>query len=552
MSSTTLAETAKTALELRGISKRFGSLAALSSVSLDVQAGEVHCLLGENGAGKSTLCNVIFGVHRPDEGSLKLLGRPFAPESPAHALASGVAMVHQHFSLVGNMTALENMSLGRGKGRLAPAAIAARAHELSTSFGLVVNLEKPVEDLSVGERQRVEILKCLLSSPKFLVLDEPTAVLPPKEVGALLAICREVAARGCGVVLVTHKLAEIAAIAQRTSVLRRGEVVESVLMKDADMPSLLRAMVGRDVRPLAAGKAERGPKPASTSNTSPAPSTASEESGTTDALVVQDVVVRDAVGVVRLDVSLKVKRGEIVGLAGVEGNGQPQLGAVLAGLLRPTSGRFRVGGRDFTHASPKELTAAGVGIVPEDRHAVACVVPMSIAENLFLGELGRFSRWGLVKREKLLAEAAARMKTFDVRAPGPAAPMSSLSGGNQQKAVLARELTLPNLQFLLAAQPTRGLDVGAVEAVYGHIRAARDRGVGVLLISSELDELLDVADRILVLYRGRIVGELPAAPESRDAIGALMSGQIPASDAGPTPASFLPVPAAPVAEEARA
>jgi len=255
-----------------------------------------------------------------------------------------------------------------------------------------------------------------------------------------------------------------------------------------------------------------------------------------DALAVADLVVRDAAGVVRLDLSLRVKRGEIVGLAGVEGNGQPQLGAVLAGLLTPTSGRFSVGGRDLTGASPKVLTAAGVGIVPEDRHAVACVAPMSIAENLFLGDLARFSRWGLVKRDALHAEAAARMKLFDVRATGPAASMSSLSGGNQQKAVLARELSWPHLQFLLAAQPTRGLDVGAVEAVYGHIRAARARGVGVLLISSELDELLDVADRIVVLYRGRIVGELPAAPESRDAIGALMSGQAagPASLMAPT------------------
>jgi len=526
------------ALALAGVSKRFGKLAALTDVSLQVRAGEVHCLLGENGAGKSTLCNIIFGVHRPDGGTLKLLGAPFAPQSPAHALASGVAMVHQHFSLVGNMTALENMCLGRGKGLLAPAAIAARARELSESYGLSVELDKPVEELSVGERQRVEVLKCLLSSPKFLVLDEPTAVLPPKEVGGLLAICREVAARGAGVVLVTHKLAEIAAIAHRTSVLRRGEVVESVAMKGADMSALLRAMVGREVRPLSAGKA----------TAAPVEERGAETAATPDALEVEDLVVRDPAGVTRLDLSLRVRRGEIVGLAGVEGNGQPQLGAVLAGLLAATSGRFRVGGRDLTDASPRALTAAGVGIVPEDRHAVACVVSMSIAENMFLGDLGRFTRWGLVKREQLMTEAAARMKTFDVRATGPAAAMSSLSGGNQQKAVLARELGLPNLQFLLAAQPTRGLDVGAVEAVYGHIRAARDRGVGVLLISSELDELLDVADRILVLYRGRIVGELPAAASSRDAIGALMSGQ---SASLPAPPAVVEAPAV-VPAEARA
>lgn len=509
--SAAMAAPAVPVLALSGVSKRFGAFAALEDVTLDVGEGEVHCLLGENGAGKSTLCNLVFGVHRPDAGELALGGQPYRPTGPGHALASGVAMVHQHFSLVKTMTPIENMALGRRRrgGETSLAGLRARVRALAEQYGLDVALDTPVEDLSVGERQRVEVLKCLLESPRLLVLDEPTAVLPPREVGALLAICRQVAARGCGVVLVTHKLAEIAEVAQRTTVLRRGRVVETVSMRGADLGALVRAMVGREVRALDASPARREPA-AQTSESS---------------LAVEDLVVRDAGGTVRLEVSFEVAKGEIVGLAGVEGNGQSQLGAVLAGLLAPTSGRVRVAGQDVTGASPRELTRRGVAIVPEDRHAVGCHVPLSIAENLFLGALKPFSRFGLLRRQALAKAAAERMQRYDVRATGPDAPMGSLSGGNQQKVVLARELSLDPLAFLLAAQPTRGLDVGAVEAVYNAIREAAGRGAGVLLVSSELDELLAVADRVLVIYRGRIVGELPGGLASKPAVGALMSGQ---------------------------
>jgi general nucleoside transport system ATP-binding protein len=515
-------------LELQGITKRFGAVTALDEVSLSIRAGEVHCLLGENGAGKSTLCNVIFGVQAPDAGVMRLHDRPFSPAGPADSLAAGIVMIHQHFSLVPTMSAVENLMLGPLGGRLRREEFATRIRALTAEYHLDVDLDRPVGGLSVGERQRVEIVKCLVRNPQLLVLDEPTAVLPPEEVGALLAICRRVAAGGRGVILVTHKLAEIASVADRTTVLRAGRVVESVEMARADMRALVRSMVGRDIVSLdATAAATLGVAAAPTATSAPGPVARRASGGRPpeDPLVLDGVSFRDAAGSVRLDgVTIIVKPGEIVGVAGVEGNGQAELGMILAGLARPSAGRVFVGGRNLTGRSPGEITAAGVGIIPEDRHGVACIADMSVAENLFLGGLHRFSRFGLLHRKALISAAADLMARFDVRASGPEAPLGELSGGNQQKAVLARELSVDPLLFLLAAQPTRGLDVGAVSAVYDHIRAARDRGAGVLLISSELDELIAVADRVLVIYRGRIVGEMAAAPGNREAIGSLMSG----------------------------
>ncbi|MCC8953101.1 ABC transporter ATP-binding protein [Bradyrhizobium sp. Pear77] len=510
-------------LELSGLTKRFGAFIALDDISLLIERGEVHCLLGENGAGKSTLCNLVFGVHRPDGGTMTLGGEPFDPRGPAEALQRGVVMVHQHFSLVPTMSVAENLMLGRASAVLKPQDIMVRMEQLAAEYGLEIDPEARIDELSVGERQRVEIIKCLLGDPQLLVLDEPTAVLQPDEIDALLAICRQVALRGKSVILVTHKLGEISRVADRTTVLRQGRIIETVAMDGADIRSLVRSMVGRDVQSagsvLAAAVDVEGKTPAKPSDA------AGPVSPGEAVLQISDLVYRDPHGVPRLDgLSLTVGTGEIVGIAGVEGNGQTELGLILAGLASPSAGAIVVGGTPVAGCTPQEITDAGVGIVPEDRHAVACIRELSVAENLFLGAIGKFSRFGLLDKSARRKAAEAMMRDFDVRASSPDVSMASLSGGNQQKAVLARELSLDPLVFLLAAQPTRGLDVGAIEAVYNRIRAARDDGLGVLLISSELEELMAVSDRIAVIYRGKLVGELAAGSFSREAIGAMMSG----------------------------
>jgi simple sugar transport system ATP-binding protein len=511
----------ETLLEIDHVSKRFGALAALADVSLSIAAGEVHGLLGENGAGKSTLCNIVFGVHSADAGAMRLAGLPYAPSGPADALRAGVAMVHQHFSLVPDLTVVDNLLLGRARGFLRRRAFAAEVRRLSEEFGLAVRPEALVQDLSVGERQRVEIVKCLMRRPRLLVLDEPTAVLLPEEIDGLLGVCESVAASGCGIVLVTHKLAEIRRTAARVTVLRLGHVVARSDTPSQEMDRLVRAMIGRD--PVSAGLLV-GPEPIPAAPSAPELRT-SETAHVV--LRVERLGRRDAEGVRRLDgIDFDVHRGEIVGIAGVEGNGQSELVAVLSGMSDATEGGFQLDGAVMTRCSPRALTAAGIGVVPEDRHREGCVLGMSLAHNLALDRLPRYrNRLGLVDRAALTADARRRMHDFDIRAAHAAAPFASLSGGNQQKAVLARELTLPGLRLLIAAQPTRGLDVGAVEAIYGHIRAASRAGVAVLLSSSELDELLAVADRLFVMYRGRVMGECAARGADRGRIGAWMAGQ---------------------------
>ncbi len=499
-------------LQLESIGKRFGSFQALQDVALQIRPGEIQCLLGENGAGKSTLCNLIFGVHEPTAGQMLLDGGVYQPQGPADAFAQGIAMVHQHFSLVSDLSVVDNLLLGQAHGFLRRSAMADRVARLAEQYGLQLDPHALISTLSVGERQRVEIVKCLMREPRLLVLDEPTAVLLPDEIDALLRVCRRVAAQGCSVLLVTHKLAEIKQVADRVTVLRGGRIVAHSEHPADELDALVQAMI------------QHAPD-------SPAPPAAAASRSTRlqdEVLQVDGLGVTDVQGVTRLDnFTLVLNRGEIIGVAGVEGNGQSELASVLSGMSSPSRGRFFINGEELSGASPQAVTRAGVGVVPEDRHATGCITDLSLAENIFLNRLHEFQRWGCLDRAAMRAAASELMRRFDVRAASVDSRFGGLSGGNQQKAVLARELTLRNLTCLIASQPTRGLDVGAVQAVYGHIRAARDQGVGVLLISSELDELLTVADRIVVLYRGRIMGSCPAQPDQRARIGAMMAGQTP-------------------------
>jgi simple sugar transport system ATP-binding protein len=404
-------------------------------------------------------------------------------------------------------------------------AYAEQVTALAHDYGLSIDVFAGTSDLSVGERQVVEIIKCLIRRPRVIILDDPTAVLPPDEVDALLALCRRATEGGRAVVLVTHKLAEIKRAADRVTVLRHGRAVARSTAPSDEIDRLVRAMIQRDLQSLdAVTSSSLGVETVDT----PEPLNAqSEQTSREHAIRIDDLTLHDDNGANVLDsITLTVAKGEIVGLAGVEGNGQRELGGVIAGLSYPDRGSIVVAGRDITGASPAEIGASGVGIVPEDRHAEGCIIEMSLAENLYLNRLERFIRFGFIDRKALREQSRALMQQFDIRAAGPDAAFSSLSGGNQQKSILARELTRDNLVFLLAAQPTRGLDVGAIEAVYGYIRDACASGTGVLLISSELDELLSVSHRILVIYRGRIVGERPADPRHRETIGAMMSGHL--------------------------
>ncbi|WNI24396.1 ABC transporter ATP-binding protein [Streptomyces sp. ITFR-16] len=525
------------ALEITGLTKSFGPTRALDEVALRVEAGTVHCVLGENGAGKSTLCHLVGGGLTPDAGTMRLYGQRYAPTRPADALAAGIATVHQHFSLVPTLTVAENLLLPAARSlRLPRRALAALLDALEEAYGLGVDPAARVDGLPVGIRQRVEIVKCLLHEPRLLLLDEPTGVLAPAEVDALLDTCRRIAADGRAVVLITHKLGEAARAGDAATVLRGGRVAGSAPLAELPAKKLVPLMIGRAPADLApALAATLGLEPAPGADPAPAPAAAAGAGAGADvpapagppALRLRGVSVRRGDGSPALDgVGLDLAPGEILGIAGVEGNGQSELMAVLGGALAVESGCVEAGGVDLTRATPRTRTAAGLGIVPEDRHHEGCVPELSVAENLFLGRLDAFRRFGVLLDRPAMHRAAGRVLTeYAVRAAGPGAPMSSLSGGNQQKVVLARELALDPLVCLAAAQPTRGLDVGAVDAVLGRLREAAARGAGVLVVSSELDELLAVCDRIAVAYRGRLLGPVRTDdPEARSTVSRLMLG----------------------------
>jgi ABC-type uncharacterized transport system ATPase subunit len=495
-------------LELRGITKEFPGTLANNHVDFDLARGEVHALLGENGAGKSTLMNVLYGLYRPDEGEIRVRGTPVTFHSPRDAIAQGIGMVHQHFMLIPVMTVAENIVLGSEPSEkgifLDYGAARARVRELAGAFGFGLDPDARVQDITVGQQQRVEIVKALFRRAQILILDEPTAVLTPQEALELFEILRTLTREGMSVIFISHKLNEVLDIADRVTVLRRGKKIETLSTADATEASLARLMVGREVllrvdkEPHAAGE---------------------------PLLQVEGLSVRDDRGLPKVrDASFEVRAGEIVGIAGVDGNGQTELIDALAGLRKPEGGRILLAGTEVTGDSVRAHFDDGLGHVPEDRQRRGLVLEFSIAENVALHEYRKppDSRFGWLRPGELIKRAKRLISEFDVRGGGPQTEAKALSGGNQQKVILAREIDR-DPRVLIAAQPTRGLDVGAIEFIHRRLVEERDEGRGILLVSLELEEILSLSDRILVLFEGEIVGEYPPTTSDEE-LGLAMTG----------------------------
>ena len=501
-------------LELRDITKRFPGVLANDRVSLTLEPGEIHALLGENGAGKSTLMNILYGLYQPDAGEVIVRGQRIKLTGPNDAIHVGVGMVHQHFMLVPVLTVTENVMLGEemrvGGVFLDRRTAAARIHEISKQYGLEVDPEAYVKDLPVGVQQRVEIIKLLFRKADMLILDEPTAVLTPQEVSELFKIMRALIAQGKSIIFITHKLKEVLAIADRITVLRVGRVVGSTTPAGATESKLAAMMVGREVQ----------------LEVSKTPAKPGEVVLQVEGLEVLDERLNLAVD----DVSFEVRAGEVLGVAGVQGNGQTELVEAMTGLRRPLAGRIQILGRETTHASPRRVTELGVAHVPEDRQRDGLVLDYPVTANMVLSTyyLPPFAK-GVVLQDAAIAGAAAeRVRQFDVRTPGIETTAGSLSGGNQQKVIVAREFSRP-IRLLVASQPTRGLDVGSIEYTHSRIIEKRDAGAGVLLVSPELDEILALSDRIAVMYRGRMVAIVDADAATKEYLGLLMAGVDPAT-----------------------
>ena len=509
-----LAPAGPPALRMAGIHKRFGDVLANVDVHLTVAQGTLHGLIGENGAGKSTLMSVLYGLHPADSGSIDVFGRTVRITHADDAIGCGIGMVHQHFMLVDTLSALENVMLGAEPHWYLPQASAPvrqRLQELMESTGLRVPLDSAVADLSVGDRQRLEILKALYRGARILILDEPTAVLTPQEADQLFTVLRQLRAQGSTVILITHKLKEVMALCDQVTVMRAGRVVADLPVRSASVEALAQAMVGRKVqieRPAA--------------NAPPAAQAA-------PVLQASGLAMRDGAGVLRLSgIDLQLHAGEIVGVAGVSGNGQSELLDVLSGLAAPEGGTLQVLGRTFAPDAwldPFSARDIGLAHVPEDRHARALVMDFPAWESAVLGyeSLVQYCRRGWMRAGAMRRATEAMMERFDVRPRKAKLASRKFSGGNQQKLVLARELG-QNPRVLLVGQPTRGVDIGAIEFIYGQLRAMRDAGCAVLVVSSELDEILALSDRVLVMYHGRITGNLAIAECSQERLGLLMAG----------------------------
>jgi general nucleoside transport system ATP-binding protein len=503
-------------LEARNITKRFPGVLANDKVGLSLRKGEIHALLGENGAGKTTLMNIIYGLYSPDEGELLVNGKPIEIKGPHDAINYGIGMVHQHFMLVPVFTVTENIMLGAETdhratpsgmplARLDRKEVAKRVAELSQRYGLEVDPEAIVEDLPVGVQQRVEIVKALYRKAIILILDEPTAVLTPQEAEDLSRIMHELTQQGVSIIFITHKLKEVLAIADRITVMRSGRVVGTVDPKETTEAKLASMMVGREViltvqkKPMQLGE---------------------------EILKVEDLHVRDVRGLQAVNgVSFNVCAGEVLGIAGVQGNGQTELAEALTGLRPVESGRFILSGQNLTGQTPRFITEAGLAHIPEDRQRHGLVLAYTVADNMALCDYyqPRFSRGVVIQQRQVEVNARKLIKEYDVRTPSPYVSAGKLSGGNQQKVIVARELSRP-VKLLIASQPTRGLDVGSIEYIHREIIAMRDRGVAVLVISAELDEILSLADRVAVMYRGQIVATVDRKDASREQLGLSMAG----------------------------
>jgi ABC-type uncharacterized transport system ATPase subunit len=495
------------AVELRGIAKRFPGVVANDQIDLVVRRGEVHAIVGENGAGKSTLMKILYGMHAPDDGTILVDGAQVRFKSPKDAIAAGIGMVHQHFMLADNLTVLENIVLGAEPRRgivLSTAKGRERIREIASTYGMDVDPDAYVESLAVGERQRVEIVKVLYRGARILILDEPTAVLVPHEVDELFASLADLKAQGVTVIFISHKLDEVLKIADSITVIRAGRTVGAAVPAETTARRLAEMMVGGEL-----------PRPETREST------------------VTEVVELELSGIslveggrdVLRDVSFRVRRGEVVGIAGVEGNGQTELIDIVLGLTPPTTGRIRLGDEDITTDSTRERRHEGIGYIPEDRHRRGLLLPSPLWENSMLGhqDVAPYARGFWTDRRGAQRQTAEILRTFDVRSPGVDVPAHALSGGNQQKLIIGREM-MAEPRLLLAGHPTRGIDVGAQAAVWEQLRAARANGLAVLLVSADLEELIGLSDTLLVMYGGRIVAQLDPATVTPQELGGHMTG----------------------------
>jgi ABC-type uncharacterized transport system ATPase subunit len=506
------------AAEFIDVSKRFGRVVACDHVNVVLRKGRIHGILGENGAGKSTLMKMLIGLVLPDAGQIRLHGELVRIADPTEAAQMGIAMVHQHFSLVEPLTVWENVALG-DTGRLDPGRIRKRVGEISEQYGLQIDPDDRISDLTAGMRQRVEIIKCLRRDPDILVFDEPTSVLSPGESQFLFAALRRVVEdEGKTVALVSHKLAEVISASDEITIMRDGRVIDTRPTVGSDPATLARAMVGRDVA-LRSEHAAFG-----VVDTSSRRLAATQPHDLQPVLRLVDTCVVGRDGRLLLDhLSLAVHAGEIVGVAGVEGNGQRALGDLLSSLSPLSNGRVEIDGGSVETGEAGAMARARIAVIPEDRHDSGCVLDFSVAENIFIADPERVARRGWMQPSQMHEQARQLIGKFDIMCTGPNAPMWSLSGGNQQRVVLARELS-HQPRVLVAAQPTRGLDVGAIEYMSSQLRAVAQSGVGVLLISTELEEILDLADRIVVISNGRNVGEMRRDEVDLAALGMMMGG----------------------------